>query len=305
MVVSLAPGDPAAFLLTPGMSPDVVAQMRANFGLDDPLPVRYLRWIGALLTGDFGFSYTHGAPVASVLASVLPNTLLLAACALGVSFLLGIAAGVVQAVRRGNGALDPILSVILLFFYSMPSFWLALMLILVFSLMARTEWGWAFWLPASGMHSVDYAFLPWWEKLLERGRYLILPTTSLVLVLTAGVARYTRSGVLEALHQDFVRTARAKGLPERTVVVRHVLRNALLPVVTLVGLYLPFLLSGAVFVEYVFAWPGMGKAVVDAVLARDYPLVMAGSFLFATMVVLGSLVADVLYAVVDPRIRHG
>ncbi len=305
MVVSLAPGDPAAFLLTPGMSPDVVAQMRANFGLDDPLPVRYLRWIGALLTGDFGFSYTHGAPVASVLASVLPNTLLLAACALGVSFLLGIAAGVVQAVRRGNGALDPILSVILLFFYSMPSFWLALMLILVFSLMARTEWGWAFWLPASGMHSVDYAFLPWWEKLLERGRYLILPTTSLVLVLTAGVARYTRSGVLEALHQDFVRTARAKGLPERTVVVRHVLRNALLPVVTLVGLYLPFLLSGAVFVEYVFAWPGMGKTVVDAVLARDYPLVMAGSFLFATMVVLGSLVADVLYAVVDPRIRHG
>jgi len=302
-LVSLAPGDPALYLLTPGVTAEVVAQMRANFGLDDPIVVRYLKWVGAFLTGDFGYSYSHGAPVREVLLALLPNTLLLGTAALVVSFGAGIVLGTLQAVRQ-HGAVDSALSVLLLFFYSMPSFWLALMLILVFSLFARNVWEWPLWFPASGMVSVGYDELGIWGKLAERLRYLTLPTVSLSLVLTAGVARHMRSGMLEVIRQDYVRTARAKGLPERTVIFKHALRNALIPVITLLGLYLPLLFSGTVFIEYVFAWPGMGKAVVDAILARDYPLVMAGSFLFAVMVVVGNVVADLLYAAVDPRIRY-
>lgn len=302
-VVSAAPGDPSRVILSPGMSAEVVAQMRANFGLDDPILVRYLKWMGALLTGDFGYSYSHAAPVRAVLADLLPNTLLLGGCALLVSFVGGIVVGTVQAVRQ-HGWTDSVLSVVLLFFYSMPSFWLALMLILVFSLFARNVWGWPLWFPASGMLPVYYADLGAPERLLERARYLVLPTLSLALVLTAGVARYMRAGMLEVIRQDYVRTARAKGLPERTVIFKHALRNALLPVVTLLGLYLPVLFGGTVFIEWIFAWPGMGKAMVDGVLGRDYPLVMAITFLFAVMVVAGNLLADVLYAAVDPRIRY-
>jgi peptide/nickel transport system permease protein len=186
----------------------------------------------------------------------------------------------------------------------MPSFWLALMLILVFSLYARNFWDWPIWFPSSGTRSVDYDLLSGWEKVQDRAYHLVLPVASLSLVLAAGIARYTRGSMLEVIRQDYVRTARAKGLPERVVVFRHALRNALVPVITLFGLYLPVLFSGTVFIETVFAWPGMGKTIVDAINTRDYPLVMAGSFIFAAMVVLGNLLADLLYAVVDPRIRY-
>lgn len=302
-VVALAPGDPAAYLLAPGMDAEVVARIRANWGLDDPVVVRYLKWLGAFLTGDLGYSYSHGRPVLDVIGSLLPNTLLLSGVALVLSFLAGILLGVIQAVRQ-HSATDSVLSVLLLFFYSMPSFWLALMMILVFSLFARNVWEWSVWFPASGMYGVDYEFLGGWEKVQERIRYLVLPALSLSLVMTAVIARYMRGSMLEVVHQDFVRTARAKGLPERTVILKHALRNALIPVITVLGLYIPVLFSGTVFIEYVFSWPGMGKAIVDAITARDYPLVMAGSFFFAVMVVLGNLLADVLYAVVDPRIRY-
>ena len=301
LLLEAAPGDP---FVDPRLPPQVRASLRETFGLDQPLHLRYLRWLGAFFTGNFGYSYSYLAPVRSVLASVLPNTLLLAACALVLAFVAGVALGTLQAVRQ-NGLVDSVLSVVLLFFYSMPSFWLALMLILVFSLMARNVWEWGWWLPGSGIRSADHAFLSLPEKVLDRVRHLVLPTLSLALVLTAGVARYTRAGMLEVVRQDYVRTARAKGLPERTVIVKHALRNGLLPVITLLGLYLPLLLSGAVFVEYVFAWPGMGRTMVEAISARDYPLVMAGSALFAGMVVVGNLVADLLYAAADPRIRHG
>jgi peptide/nickel transport system permease protein len=185
----------------------------------------------------------------------------------------------------------------------MPSFWLALMLMLVFSVFARSHG--LFWLPVSGMTSMDYHTLGFGERILDRVWHLILPVTSLTLVLTAGIARYVRASMLEVLGQDYIRTARAKGVPESGVVFRHALRNALIPTVTLGGLYIPLLFGGTVFVEYVFSWPGMGKAMVDAIVARDYPLVMGTSFLFAALVVAGNLLADVLYAVVDPRIRHG
>lgn len=302
-VVNLAPGDPTLYLLAPGMNAEVVEQMRVNYGLDQPVHVRYVKWMGAMLTGDFGYSFTYNRPVLEVLMGFLPNTLILSACALALAFLVGIVLGTIQAVRQYSG-IDSTLSVVLLFFYSMPSFWLALMLILMFSLMARNVWGWPIWFPASGMMSTGHEFLGPWERVVDRAKHLVLPTLSLSLVLAAGIARYMRGSMLEVIRQDFVRTARAKGLPERSVVFKHALRNALIPVITLVGLYIPVLFSGTVFIELIFAWPGMGRALVDAINTRDYPLVMAGSFFFAVMVVLANLVADILYAVVDPRIRY-
>lgn len=302
-VVNLAPGDPTLYMMSPGMSAEVVEQLRVNYGLDQPVHVRYVKWVGAMLTGDFGYSFSYRQPVTDVLMSFLPNTIILSVCALGLAFLVGIVLGTLQAVKQYSG-LDSSLSVVLLFFYSMPSFWLALMLILTFSLMARNVWDWPIYFPASGMTSTGYDFMSPSEQLLDRARHLVLPTLSLALVLAAGIARYMRGSMLEVIRQDFVRTARAKGLPERTVVFKHALRNALIPVITLVGLYIPVLFSGTVFIELIFAWPGMGRAIVEAITQRDYPLVMAASFFFAIMVVLANLVADVLYAVVDPRIRY-
>jgi len=302
-VVNLAPGDPTLYMLSPGMTQDVVEKMRANFGLDQPVYIRYVKWVGAMLTGDFGYSWTHSRPVTGVLMELLPNTLLLSSLALLVAFVVGIVIGTVQAVRQYS-LVDSSMSVILLFFYSMPSFWLALMLVLTLSVFARNVWEWPIWFPASGMVGNDYDFLSFGAQLKDRALHLFMPVLSLALVLTAGIARYMRGSMLEVIRQDFVRTAHAKGLPERTVVFKHALRNALIPVITLLGLYIPVLFSGTVFIEYVFAWPGMGKAIVDAILTRDYPLVMAGSFFFAIMVVVGNLVADILYAVVDPRIRY-
>ncbi len=302
-VVQLAPGDPARLLLAPGVDEAVIEQTRANFGLDQPLPVRYVTWLGSLARGDLGYSYSHGRPVAQVIGDMLPNTLILSGAALLVAFLAGIAIGIVQAVRPYSAA-DSVLSVIALFFYSMPSFWLALMLILVFSYFARNVWEWPLWFPASGVRSPDYDLLGPWDQIKDRISHMVLPVTALSLVLAAGVARYTRGSLLEVVRQDYIRTARAKGLPERTVILKHALRNALIPVVTLLGLYLPVLFSGTVFIETVFAWPGMGKTIVDAIGTRDYPLVMASSLIFAGMVVVGNLVADLLYAWVDPRIRY-
>ena len=303
LVINLAPGDPTQVLVGPGMRPEVIAQVRANFGLDQPLPIRYLRWMGALLQGDLGYSYSHGRPVLEVIGQILPNTLLLSTAALAAAFGVGVLIGIVQAVRQYSLA-DQLLSVLALFFYSMPSFWLALMLILVFALYARNVWEWPIYFPPSGTRSVNAAMMGPFEGLLDRIRYMVLPVTSLALVLAAGIARYTRGSMLEVIRQDYVRTARAKGLPERSVILKHTLRNALIPVITLLGLYLPVLFSGTVFIETVFGWPGMGKTIVDAIGLRDYPLVMGTSLMFAVMVVIGNLVADVLYAVVDPRIRY-
>ena len=253
------------------------------------------------LRGDWGHSYANGRDVRELVFDILPNTLILSACALGIAFLIGIVFGVVQAVKQYS-ALDS--GVGALFFYSMPSFWLGLMLILLFSVYARNVWGWPISFPPSGLTSPDAAFLGPWEQVKDRIAHLVLPTLSLALVLAAGIARYMRASMLEVIRQDYVRTARAKGLAESVVVFKHALRNALLPVATLIGLYLPFLFSGTVFVEAVFAWPGMGRLIVDSIFQRDYPVVMAGAFIFATMVVLGNLLADVLYAVIDPRIRY-
>jgi peptide/nickel transport system permease protein len=301
-VVNLAPGDPTTLYANQNVPPEVLEQIRSNFGLDQPLHIRYWKWLTAFFTGDFGYSFAHSRPVLDIILETLPATLILAGSTLVLIFIIGVATGVFQAVRQHKAA-DRTLSVISLFFYSMPSFWLGLMLMLLLSLKAH-EWGLPFALPPTGMTSVDYDFLSFGEQVLDRLAHLVLPVLTLTLVMAAGIARYTRGQMLEVIRQDYVRTARAKGLPERTVIVKHALRNSLLPVITLLGLYLPLLFSGSVFVEVIFSWPGMGRVIVDAIFQRDYPLVMATSFIFALVVVLGSLLADVLYAVADPRIRY-
>lgn len=302
-LLSLAPGDAVSFLVSPNITPEALEQIRRNMGLDQPVHIRYLRWMGSMLTGDFGISLSRNEPVLDIILDILPNTLVLSLSAIVIAFAGGILIGVFQAVRQ-NRLADSTLSVISLFFYSMPSFWLALMMILVFSLGARNLWEWPIWFPASGMTSVEYPFMSPGEQLRDRLAHLVLPSLSLALVLAAGVARYMRASMLEVIRQDYVRTARSKGLSEFRVIARHALPNGLIPIVTLLGLYLPTFFSGAVLIETVFAWPGMGRLVVDAIFQRDYPVVMAGTFIFAVMVVVGNLIADMLYALVDPRIRY-
>lgn len=274
--------------------------MRRNFGLDQPLYVQYVRWLGSFLTGDFGYSFSQFRPVTAVLADALPNTLLLGGVSLALIFIIGCAVGIVQAIRQYS-VLDHSLTFLALFIYSMPGFWLGLMLILIVSSNAVPDGA---RLPISGMQSLDYDAMGLWGRLADRARHLVLPTIALGIASAAAVARYMRGSMLEVIGQDYIRTARAKGLTERRVVLVHALRNAMIPVVSLLGLFLPILFGGAVVIEVVFSWPGMGRLMHDAILARDYPVVLAGSFLFSALVIAGNLVADLLYAVVDPRIRY-
>jgi peptide/nickel transport system permease protein len=291
----LAPGGPFA-LEDPRVTEAVREYWRAQFGLDRPLPEQFGRYLLGLARGDLGYSFSRRAPVGDALAGALPSTLLLMAVALALSIVLGVALGVYQAVRRGRPT-ERLMSGVSLFFYSLPDFWLALMVLLAFS----------YWLPlfpAGGIiDATIHDYLGFWARVWDRVRHLVLPATTLALLMTAAVARYQRAAMLEVVELDFVRTARAKGAPERWVVVRHALRNALLPVITLVGLALPALVGGAVFVETVFSWPGMGRLAAEAIAARDYPLITATVAVGGVTVTLGSLLADVLYAVADPRVR--
>jgi peptide/nickel transport system permease protein len=294
VAIHLAPGKPFLVEDRP-MDPAVVARLRAHFALDRPLPEQYARYLDALLHGDLGESFSQRRPVSAVIADAVPNTILLSGTALAIDFLLGIAIGVLQA-ARARRRLDIALTNATLFLYSLPTFWLGLVLLLVFG-------QWLHWFPAGGVTEPLYAMLPLGGRVLDRLKHLALPALTLGLVGAAGTARFQRAALLETLGQDYVRTARAKGLGESRVLVHHALRNALLPVVTLLGIALPFLLTGAVVVETVFAWPGLGKAAADAIGARDYPLVLATTLLASILVVVGSLLADLLTAAVDPRIR--
>ena len=302
VLIHAAPGDPTATYLSDDISPEVVAQNRARLGLDEPLPVQYVKWITSFATGDFGRSYGGGEPkVADVIGAALPNTLLLGMVSLVVIFVFGCLIGVVQAVRQ-YGFSDTTLTVGSLALYSMPGFWLGLMLQLAVS---SGWWPDVLALPVSGMVDVrNHASMNAFERALDVARHLVLPTIALGLASAAGIARYMRGEMLEVIHQDYIRTARSKGLTESRVILKHALRNALIPIASLLGLYLPLLIGGSVVIEQVFAWPGMGRLLYDSVLARDYPVVMAATFLFGALVVAGNLVSDLLYAAIDPRIRY-
>lgn len=300
-VIRLSPGDPSALYQDPSIDPLVMDELRIQLGLDEPLPLQYGKWLGVIppfsgiLQGEWGMSFSRRQPVFDVIAGTIPNTLLLTVTALIIDLLLGLAAGILAAMNR-NRWIDHVVRAAGLFFYSMPHFFFAVMLVLVFSLGLG-------WLPATQMHSVNADLMSDFVYFFDALRHLILPALALGIPAGAATARYLRNHLLETLQQDYIRTARAKGLTERAVLFRHALPNALLPMITLLGLSVPFLLSGAVIVEVVFAWPGMGRVTVDAIFTRDYPLIIANTFVAGTMVIAGNLMADCLYGWSDPRIR--
>ena len=296
-LIHVAPGDPfSAVLDNPNVSENVRATLRAQYGLDRPLPEQFVRYVGQLARGDLGWSFSHDRPVREVLASALPNTLLLMVIALVGSFALGILIALIQVARRGS-AIDHTLSGISLFFFSMPDFWLAILALLAFT----------YWLPlfpvGGAVDPVMHEYMGLGGRILDRLRHLALPALTLTVLASPGVARYQRAALLDVLPADYIRTARLKGLTEREILRRHALRNALLPIISLLGLSFPALLTGAFFIEKIFAWPGMGLAVVNAIGTRDYPLVVGGVILGSIMVTVGSLLADLLYAWADPRLR--
>lgn len=301
-LIRLAPGDAAAFLVPPTASAADVARIRAELGLDQSIVVQYARWSAALLRGDLGESFSLHQPVAHALAQALPISLGLGAVSLALTFLIGVPIGMVQAIRR-NRPLDHLLTVLTTLVYAAPSFWLALALVSVFTYGAAA-WGLppSLRLPAFGIRSPGTT-LHGISAFADLVRHSILPVTILASVGAAGIARYARSSISDVLAQDFVRTARAKGATPAGVYFRHVLATVLPALVVLFALSLPGLVAGSIFVESVFAWPGMGRLMVNAIVARDYPLVMGAAVVYTTIVLFANLAGDLLLPVVDPRRR--
>ena len=289
-VLHLAPGDPAAIMLGAQATKEDVERLRRDLGLDQPLVVQYLHWIGQVARGDLGRSIPLGRAVLPEVLLRFKATLLLTAGALAIAVLLGLIAGILSAVKQYSW-LDRMSMGVAVTGVSLPVFWTGIMLIIVFALQLR-------WFPSSGMSS------PYGSGVGDVLWHLVLPAVTLGTASAAALARLTRSSVLEIIRQDYVRSARAKGLAERAVIARHVLKNAVNPIITVLGVQVGFLLGGAILTETVFSWPGLGSMMVRAIQARDYPLVQGGVLLIATTFVLVNLVVDLLYAVFDPRIRY-
>lgn len=292
-IIRLAPGDPTRMLADPEMlTTEQMQALHVQLGLDQPIQVQYLRTMQALLTGEL-LSFKTRQPVMEMIGERLPTTIGLATSVLIVGFSLGMVVGVLQALRP-NSRLDDVLTFASLFGFAVPAFWLALMMILIFSV--RLDW-----LPTSGIRPTNTSG---WDPLAV-APYLVLPTFVLATNLLASVARYTRSSMLETMGQDYLRTARAKGLSERVVTIRHALRNSLLPVITLLGVQIPYLLGGTVAVETIFALPGVGRLALDSVISRDYPVILTINLLVAVLVLIGNLLTDIAYGLADPRVRLG
>jgi peptide/nickel transport system permease protein len=282
VVINLTPGDPIAFMLGPAASQQQVEELRRVLGLDQPVWQRYGAWLWRAAQGDFGLSLRSNAPVLPTLLQRLPVTVQLMAAAMGLALTIGIPIGVLSAMKR-NSLIDAVSRVVALIGISMPSFWFALLAILIFSYYIPI-------LPPSGTGGLEH---------------LILPATTLGLALVGVIMRLTRSSLLEVLGQDYIRTARAKGLREQVMLYRHALRNALLPVITISGLQVGALLGGTVTIETVFAWPGLGYFTYQAMLGRDYPVIMGSLFLYATFFLIITLLTDLAYGMIDPRISFG
>ncbi|MFH1826712.1 MAG: ABC transporter permease [bacterium] len=296
-VMHLAPGDPTALFIDPNVNPEDLARIRVNFGLDKPVIVQYFYWLGNAVRGNFGTSYTSGQPVITEIMQRLPATLLLMISSFILTLLITIPLGVISAVKKGTW-FDNAVTVLSFAGMATPSFWLGLMLMLLFSVQLG-------WLPAVGMYDAVAGHQSTFARLIDLIRHMILPLTTMTLLSLAGITRYQRAAMLEVLDQDYIRTARAKGLPERIVIFKHALRNALIPIVTIMGLSLPGLFGGAFIIETIFAWPGMGRLGVMAVFQRNYPMIMGIVVFSAVLIMLGNLLADLGYALVDPRIRYG
>jgi peptide/nickel transport system permease protein len=289
-VLHLAPGGPLAqFALTPGLTQADLARIAHQFGLDRPLPVQYWEWFWRMLSGDWGRSYRDSQPVLAIIGSHLFATLELMISSTLIAVLLGTWIGILGAVRRYS-LFDYLATVGAMIALSIPTFWFGLVVIYLFSVRLA-------WLPAGNLYTIGDG------SLVDYARHLLAPSVVLALVSIAIWSRYMRSSLLEVLNQDYIRTARAKGLSERRVLIGHALRNALLPMITIAGLQLPTLLSGALVTETVFTWPGMGRLFLDSIGYRDYPMVMGVLMFSAVLVLLGNLLADLCYALADPRIR--
>ncbi|MBZ0162929.1 MAG: ABC transporter permease [Notoacmeibacter sp.] len=290
VIMALIPGDPATAILGSYATPENVERLNSQLGLDKPLWHQYFIWLGNLLQGDFGRSYTLNRPVLDEVLERFSATLILAGTALVLCSLLGLVAGIVSAVRQYGWA-DKIITLVVLIGISTPSFWLGLILILIFAVELN-------WFPASGMFAIygggDLPDLLW---------HLFLPAVTLAAVATGVISRLTRTAMLEVLRQDYIRTARAKGLPENTVIYKHAFKAALVSIIPVIGIQAGFVLGGAVYIETVFQWPGIGSMLVKAISTRDLLLVQGGVLVVATAYVLFNLAADVVQTVVDPRLR--
>ena len=288
-IMALIPGDAAQAILGSFATPENVARLRAELGLDKPLVQRYFIWLGNIVQGDFGRSYSLDRPVIDEVLDRLGPTMLLAGTSLILASILGMFAGIVAAIKQ-FGWQDAAFTFVVLIGISTPSFWLGLMFVLLFSLQLG-------WFPVSGMTAVVGG-----GGFLDVVRHLVLPSVTLAVVVTGVIARLTRSTMLEVLRRDFVRSARAKGLPERTVIMKHAFRNALVNIIPVLGIQAGFVIGGAVYIETVFQWPGIGRMLVNAILTRDVLLVQGGVVVVAAIYVVINLMADVLQHVLDPRI---
>lgn len=297
-VMRLAPGKPTDMLTDMNLKATAESRERLVklYGLDKPWHVQYALWLKRIVRLDFGNSFKDDRPVSRKIAERLPNTLLLNFLSMGLIFIVAVPLGVLSAVKQ-NSWVDKGLTVFVFLGFSVPTFWLALLLMIVFGLQLG-------WLPLTGLHSLTYDEMSWPAKIWDIAKHLILPVTISAFTGLAGLSRFVRNGMLDVIRQDYIRTARAKGLPESKVIYKHALRNALIPVVTILGLSLPDLIGGSFIFETIFAYPGMGRMGYDALLARDYPVIMGVGTVAALLTLLGNFVADVLYAWVDPRIRY-
>lgn len=298
-VIHLAPGSPIdlATDLNPKATAEVKARMRAFYGLDKPLPVQYWNWVSRLLTLDFGNSFSQdGRKVTDKIFERLPITVFINVISLVLILICAIPIGVLSATYK-NSFFDKATTVFVFVGFAVPTFWLALLLMILFGVQLG-------WLPISGLTSLNYEYLPASAQLWDRISHLILPILISAFGGLAGLSRYMRSNMLEVIRQDYITTAKAKGLAEQTVIFKHALRNALLPVITILGLSIPGLIGGSVIFETIFAIPGMGQLFYASVMARDYPTIMGILVIGAVLTLLGNLIADVSYALADPRIRE-
>lgn len=296
LLLHLAPGDPASHLAGPSATPEQLAALRSQLGLDRPWPAQFVTWLSHAARGDWGISLATGRPVLGMLADAWPATAILVLLSLSASYLIGIGLGIIQV--RSGPRTDTALSTASVTLFAMPGYWLGLLLVWAFAYKLQ-------WLPAFGDAGLDADFLPTGARWVDRLRHLVLPWLTLTLIGVGGAARFVRGALLDVSASPFLVAAAGRGLSQPTVTRRYLLANALGPVVVLLGLSLPALFSGAVFVEGIFAWPGVGRILIEGVQGRDYPVVMAASTVSAILVVLGNLLADLLAMGVDPRVRHG
>ncbi|HEV2128784.1 MAG TPA: ABC transporter permease [Thermomicrobiales bacterium] len=296
-LLNLVPGSPTdQFEFNPNIRPEDRERIEENLGLNAPWYARYFTWLANVLQGDLGNSFTNFAPVENAITAALPNTLILSVTALIFALVLSVPIGIISAVRL-NSFFDRFVTMVSTAFFSIPSIWLGLLLIILFSVKFQ-EWGMPFSLPTGGVRDLRGESGFW-----DRVEHLILPAFTLGVVQLAGWTRYVRSSMLEVIRQDYIRTAEAKGLRQRAVLMGHAFRNAMLPLVTLVGLTIPDLFGGALIVENVFAYPGIGRLTVESLNQNDYSVAMAAIMMLAFLTVLGNLIADVMYGVLDPRVR--